>query len=143
MKEEVELVDGKFVVKSKQEKEVKHEEIKVIPKQYSEEVITLKERVVNGNQILFDAWLKIKEIPHDTEEWSKEMDRWHEAGKRLGLLCSELNHKGFDVCLYLDENGKKTKNCLSNPDGFWCLVCPSFYPYWEKELMDLPSAGGK
>lgn len=132
MKEEVELINGKFVVKGKQEKEVKKEE--VIPKQYSEEVLALKERVILGNQKLFDAWLKIKEFADDKEKWVREMDRWHEAVLKLRGLCSELKYKGYDACLYLAMDGKRTKNCLKNPDGFWCLVCPSSFPYWEKEL---------
>lgn len=134
MKEEVELIGSKFVVKGKQEKEVKAEEPKKEPKQYSEEVVALKERVILGNQKLFDAWLKIKELVHNSEEWSREMERWHEASDRLRLLCSELKYKGYNACLYLDANGKKTKSCLNNPNGFWCLVCPSSFPYWEKEL---------
>ena len=139
----IELVNGKFVVKGKKEEEVKP--IKPIIKQkvHSEEVLLLKERVILGNQKLFDAWNRIKELSHDREEWSNLMDKWSEAQERLHLLCQKLKYSGFDECLYLDVNGKKTKGCLINPDGFWCQVCPSTHEYWEKELMDLPSPSRK
>lgn len=62
------------------------------------------------------------------------MDRWDQAVKKLTLLCTELELRGYTECLYL-EGGKKVKRCLDNPDGFWCQVCPSIYPYWEKKIM--------
>lgn len=106
--------------------------------QYPPEVIVLRDRVIAGNDKLFRAWLQIRELAHDTQEWSRQMDRWAEAQQRLHLLCSELKLRGFTDCLYLDGSGKKTKNCLHNPDNWWCCVCPSDEPYWEKELMSLP-----
>lgn len=143
MQDKIELVNGKFVKKG--EKEVLPSSPKKIKqKEYSEEVILLKERVVNGNQKLFNAWLKIKELDHGGEEWSKLMDKWNEAQQRLHLLCQELKYLGFDECLYLDINNKRTKHCLKNPDGFWCQVCPSTTrKYWEEELMNLPGPGSK
>lgn len=66
MQEKIELIDGKFVVKGRQQpKPAEH-----LPqqKEYPEEVIALRDRVINGNQKLFDAWLKIRELAHDTEE---------------------------------------------------------------------------
>lgn len=133
MKQKVELVNGKLVVKGEQVKEIKHEEPKIVLKEYSQEVLALRDRVIIGNQRLFDAWVKIKKIAHNTEEWSTQMDRWHQAQEKLHRLCLELKAKGYTTCLYIVD-GKKTKNCLKNPDGFWCQVCPSIYPYWEKEL---------
>ncbi len=139
--DKIKLVNGKFVQEGKEE--VKPIVPKVKPKEYSLEVLALKERVVNGNQKLFNAWNRIKELDHSTEEWANLMDKWNEAQERLHSLCQELKYKGFDECLYLDSNNKKTKGCLKNPDGFWCQVCPSTYRYWEKELMDLPGPGRK
>lgn len=104
---------------------------------HSPEVLALRDRVKKGNDKLFQAWLQIRELA-DKEEWSRQMDRWSEAGQKLHALCDELKLKGYNDCLYL-ENGKKVRSCLDNPDGFWCQVCPSVYPYWEAELMNLPS----
>ena len=140
--EKIRLVNGKFIQEGREE--VKPSKPIIKQKQYSEEVIVLKERVIKGNQVLFTAWQKIKELDHGGEEWSGSMDKWNEAQERLHLLCQELKYKGYDECLYLNENGKKTKNCLQNPDGFWCQVCPSITrKYWEEELMDLPSPSKK
>ncbi|GAH11834.1 unnamed protein product [marine sediment metagenome] len=105
--------------------------------QYSPEVLALRDRVRLGNYKLFRAWQQIKELAHDSEQWSQQIDRWHDATEKLSLLCSELKLKGYADCLYM-ENGKRTKSCLSNPDGFFCQVCSSIYPYWELELMSLP-----
>ncbi len=135
MSEELELVNGHFVMKEKEE-EVKPSETKNIPRQYSEEVITLRDRVIKGNQKLFEAWLIIRELAPNTEERSRQMDRWNESQNKLHYLCSELKMKRYDDCLYI-VNGKKTKHCLKNQDGFWCQVCPSTYRYWEKEFSDL------
>lgn len=131
------LVGGKFVVEGEPKKEVKPIEAKVELRQYSEEVLALKDRVINGNQKLFDAWLKIKELAGDEMEWVKQMSRWHDAGLKLQVLCTELKARGYTDCLYI-INDKRTKTCLQNPDGFWCQACPSSIPYWDKELMGLP-----
>lgn len=135
MKEQkIELIDGKFIVTEKKIEEVKlKEEVVIKQKEYSKEVIALKERVILGNQKLFDAWLKIREFAHDSKKWSDEMDRWTEAKEKLSLLCSELKVKGYEDCLYIDADGKRSKNCLNNPNGFWCQVCPSRYRYWEED----------
>lgn len=137
MGKEYELINGHFVVKEeKKVEEVKPKEQVVIKqKEYSEEVLLLRERVINGNQKLFTAWEKLRAMVHDTEEWSKQMERWHEATEKLSLLCGELKLKGYDECLYI-VNGQKVKSCLKNPGGFWCQVCPSSYRYWEKEIFD-------
>ncbi len=106
------------------------------------EVLDLRDRVIKGNNKLFAAWQQIRELAHNTEEWSAQMDRWNEAQERLHYLCLELKTKGYHDCLYI-ENGKKTKLCLSNPDGFWCQVCSSDIKYWEQELMELPNGNIK
>jgi hypothetical protein len=105
---------------------------------YRPEVLALRDRVKKGNNKLFKAWLQIRELVGDKEEWSRQMDRWQEATEELQSLCQELKLKGYNDCLYL-EGDKKTRSCLDNPDGFWCQVCPSIYAYWETELMELPS----
>ena len=103
-----------------------------------EDLDALKDRVRLGNDKLFQAWLQIRELVDDKEEWARQMDRWQEATEKLHSLCQELKLKGYNDCLYL-ENGKRVRSCLSNPDSFWCQVCPSIYPYWETELMEMPS----
>jgi len=135
MQQRIKLVNGKFVVEG--EEEVKPEKPKIVPKKYSEEVIALRDRVIKGNQKLYDAWLQIKEMDHKSEEWSAQMDRWNEAQERLHILCLELKYKGYEDCLYLTEEGKRLKSCLHNPDGFWCQVCPSIKRYWEEEFTKL------
>jgi len=109
-------------------------------KQYSPEVLALRDRVKLGNEKLFKAWQQIREL--NSAEWSYQMELWYQAGKKLNVLCIELNLKGYGDCLYL-ENGKKTKSCLDNADGFWCQVCPSSIRYWDKELMSLGGANNE
>lgn len=108
-------------------------------KQYSSEVVSLRDRIVKGNDKLFKAWLQIKELANDRDEWDRQMDLWNEAQRKLSLLCSELKLRGYEDCLYIDNNGNKTKSCLNEPGGWWCQVCPSTRCYWEEELMSLPS----
>lgn len=94
----------------------------------------LKARVKEGNQKLNDAWEKLVQMNHSSQKWAEEVERWHQANEKLSALCTELKYKGFNDCLYI-ENGKKTRPCLT--EGLGCRVCPSSYPYWEKELMEL------
>lgn len=110
--------------------------------QDSPEFIALKNRIIKGNDVLWRAWEQIKGLAEDEEAWSRQLDRWAQAKEKLWYLVKELRTRfGFYDCLYLDENGKKTRHCLHNADGFFCQVCPceSGNPYWEKELFDLPS----
>ena len=100
------------------------------------EVLDLRDRVIKGNEKLFPAWKQIRDI-EEGEEKEHQWDRWNEAQERLHYLCSELKVKGYYDCLHI-ENGKRTRSCLSNPDGFWCQVCPSSVSYWTQELMALP-----
>lgn len=106
--------------------------MQVLKETHSPEALALRARVIKGNQKLFQAWLEIRELADDREEWSRQMDKWDQAVKKLILLCTELKLRGYTECLYL-EDGKKVKRCLDNPDGFWCQVCPSIYPYWENK----------
>ena len=105
-------------------------------KDYSPEVLALLDRVIKGNDKLFQALLVIQDI-EEGEEKECQLDRWSQALDKLILFCQELKTKGYEECLYI-ENGKRTKSCLSNPDGFWCQVCPSSRKYAEEELMALP-----
>lgn len=105
---------------------------------YSSEVLALRDRVISGNKKLNDAWEQICQVNHESQEWEDLLERWHQANERLSLLCTELQAKGYEDCLYLDSQGRKTVKCLEQ-SGIGCRVCPSTYPYWEKELMELPS----
>lgn len=130
----IELVDGHFVVKGEKESKVleRKEMLKEKPtrKQYSEEVLALRDRIILGNQKLFDARMQIREM--DTgEEKKRQQERFDKARDKLHHLCLELQAKGYEDCLYYNNEGKRTKNCLKNLDDFWCQVCPSSYPYWH------------
>ena len=105
-------------------------------KEYSSEVIALRERVKAGNLKLNLAWQQICELDHNSQEWRDELERWHQANEKLSGLCRELKLRNYNDCLYLNKDGKKIKRCLG---GLGCRVCPSSYPYWEQELMELPS----
>jgi len=103
----------------------------------SSEVLTLRNRVIAGNKKLNDAWEQI--ITMEPEEREREKDRWQEANEKLSVLCSELRAMVYEDCLYLDGQGKKKVRCLR--PGIGCRVCPSKIPYWEQELVELPSGG--
>lgn len=101
---------------------------------YSSEVLALRDRVILGNKKLNDAWEQIKGMAHESEEWSYQMERWHQGNEKLSLLRTELKMLGYEDCLYLDDQGKKIKKCL---EGMGCRVCPSRIPYWEQEFSEL------
>ncbi len=101
---------------------------------YSSETLALRDRVILGNKKLNDAWEQIKGMVHDSEEWKYQMERWRQGNEKLSLLCSELKLRGYEDCLYLDDQGKKTKKCLSPGDAIGCRVCPSSRKYWEEEF---------
>ena len=103
------------------------------------EVLDLRDRVILGNRKLNVAFEQIKQLAHDPEEWSRAMDQWHEANEKLSTLCTELKLKySYNECLYLDDQGKKTKKCLEPGDSLGCRVCPSSRNYCAEELMALP-----
>ncbi len=106
------------------------------PPSYALEILALRDRVIKGNDKLSKVRFQIQEM-EEGEEKEYQWDRWNEAQERLHHLCLELKAKGYHDCLYI-ENGKKTKSCLSNPEGSWCQVCPSSVSYWAQELMKLP-----
>ncbi|GAI71499.1 unnamed protein product [marine sediment metagenome] len=101
---------------------------------YSSEVLVLRDRVILGTKKLNDAWEQIKGMVHDSEEWKYQMERWHQGNEKLSLLCTELKLRGYEDCLYLDDQGKKTKKCLLPGDTIGCRVCPSSRKYWEEEF---------
>jgi len=110
-------------------------------KKQDPEYLALLDRIRLGNDKLFRAWLVIRDM-QDKEKREEQYDRWGESQLKLWWLVKELNAKyNFYDCLYI-ENGVKTRGCLSNPDGFWCVVCPGGpgCPYWEQELMALPGS---
>ncbi len=110
---------------------------------YSSEILALRDRVILGNKKLNDAFEQIKQLAHDSEEWSRVMDRWHEANEKLSALCTELKLKyNYNECLYLDDQGRRTKKCLEPSDDLGCRVCPSSTTYLTQELMELPSGNG-
>lgn len=141
MEQEIELVNGKFRVKGKKEV-LEPTKPKPVPKQYSQEVLTLRDRVIAGNKKLNDAWEVLKGMDHESQEWKNEFERWHQANVKLSELCSQLKFTGYTDCLYIDENGRKMVKCLEQ-GAIGCRVCPSQFPYWEQEFSELPSAGGK
>ncbi len=104
------------------------------------EALALRDRVILGNKKLNDAWAQIEAMAHDTEEWSEQVEHWHQANEKLSVLCTQLEALGYRDCLYLDGQGRKTVKCLEQ-GGIGCRVCPSKIAYWEQELMELPSPG--
>jgi len=87
------------------------------------ELLALRDRVAKGNEKLHAAWAQMKNL--DEESWQQASKQYDEALKKLELLGLELKGRGYEDCLYIDEQGKKTKNCLQNPDPtFFCRVCP-------------------
>ena len=103
-----------------------------------ENIEALKERLRLGNQKLNDAWYQLVAMDHSSEEWNMGIAQWHKANQKLSLYCDQVKELGFEDCLYLNKEGKKTRKCLG--EAISCRVCPSRTSYWETELMDLPSA---
>ena len=136
------LVDGKFVMEEVvSEKKVEKETIErkpLEPKQYSEEALALRDRAIKGNQKLFDAWQRICGMDHESQEWRDAFEEWHQASRRLLDLSDNLKSKGYEDCLYIniDNNKKRSKKCIGNADGFFCLACPSNKSYWETDAAD-------
>ena len=104
---------------------------------YNPEVIALRDRVVRGNLKLNLAWQQLRNIADRTEEWQEQLERWHQANEKLSLLCKQLEYLGYDDCLFLDKDGKKTRKCLEPGDDIGCRICPSSRKYWEEEFTEL------
>lgn len=162
MQEEIELVNGKFIVKGRKQEEIKVSKPKeVVPKQHSQEVLALRDRIIIGNKKLNDAWEIIKRIDHKSQRWKDEFEKWHLANEKLSTLCSQLKGAGYVDCLYIKyyeglteeeegivmkeiaegrvtevRGGVKTKKCLEQ-GSIGCRVCPSQLPYWEQEFSEL------
>lgn len=106
-------------------------------REYSQEALALRDRIVLGNKKLNDAYEQIKAITYNSVQWAELMEQWSEANKRLSALCDELKIKyNYNDCLYM-ENGVKTRKCYEPGDSLGCRVCPSEIRYWEKEFMEL------
>ena len=108
--------------------------------EYSSEVLALKDRVKKGNNVLWFAWRQIRDIK-DPEEKEALFKEWDKKVNFLNALCLELQVKGYNDCLYIDENGKKKVKCLYNPDSpqWFCNACPAAErKYCEKEFFELP-----
>ena len=102
------------------------------------EVEALRLRVCQGNLKLNLAWQQLKEMTHNTEVWSEQMERWHKSNELLSLLATELKVRyNYNQCLYLNENGEKTKKCLPPGDNIGCRVCTSDRKWWEEEFLEL------
>lgn len=96
-------------------------------------IITLKFRVVKGNQKLYKVWQQI--IALGGEEKTEALKKYHPALDKLKELNRQLKEAGAIDCLYI-ENGKKMRKCLAQEEKFFCHVCPNNY-WWERELSDL------
>lgn len=105
-------------------------------KDYSSETLALRDRVISGNKKLNDAWEQIRQIAPESQEWKDLFEQWGQANVKLSALCDELKLRGYEDCLYLDEEGKRTRSCLSSGDT-GCRVCPSRIRYWEQEFDEL------
>ncbi|GAI98556.1 unnamed protein product [marine sediment metagenome] len=55
-------------------------------KQYSPEVLTLRDRVILGNKKLNDAWKQICKIDNESQEWRDLLEQWHQANKKLSSI---------------------------------------------------------
>ena len=100
---------------------------------YSQEVLALHDRVIQGNKKLNLAWGQICQLDRESQEQRTLGEQWDQANKKLRVLCDNLQGMGYTDCLYLDQNGKKTKKCLPTDDPYGCRVCPSAIPYWRQE----------
>lgn len=110
---------------------------------------SLLKRVAAGNDRLMKHFASImQEKDNDIRE--SLMDNFHDAIKRLNLLCGVLEAKGYRDCLYV-ENGKRMRSCLNQrQDCIACWACPSERKYWSEELFGtketpkfIPSHRGK
>ena len=99
---------------------------------YAPEVLALRDRVRQGNDKLFAAWLQIRDI-QDKDEREYQFEQWDKAKEKLNLLRLELQVRGYRDCLYI-ENGRKTKRCLDEPGEWFCNTCPSDREYWVEEM---------
>ena len=76
----------------------------------------LKERVIKGNQALWDAALKERTLPD--EPGKKLALQIFERSKALNQLCRELHYLDYRQCLYTDG-----RQCAS--ENWMCFSCPA------------------
>jgi len=106
-------------------------------KAFSPETLALRDRVIQGNMKLNVALKQICQLDVESQEWKDQMEQWSQATAKLWILCDNLTGMGYTDCLYLDQDGKKTKKCLPTDDPYGCRVCSSAIPYWRQEWDEL------
>ena len=104
---------------------------------FSPETLALRDRVIQGNKKLNAAWVQLCQLDWESQERKGLMEQWSQATAKLWILCDNLQGMGYTDCLYLDQDGKKTKKCLPTADPYGCRVCPSAISYWRQEWDEL------
>ena len=104
---------------------------------FSPEALALRDRVIQGNKKLNAAWVQLCHLDWESQERKDLMEQWSQATAKLWILCDNLQGMGYTDCLYLDQDGKKTKKCLPTADPYGCRVCSSAIPYWRQEWDEL------
>ena len=81
----------------------------------SARIAALKERVIKGNQALWDAALKERALP---DELGKKLAlQIFDRSRALNQLCRELYYLDYRQCLYTDG-----RQCVS--ESWMCFSCP-------------------
>jgi len=107
----------------------------------AERVAELIERCKKGNLKLNIAWRQLRDsAAWHTPELQDMVEEWSQKTGLLGRLGEELKAKGFTTCLYINEDGIKTRTCAEK-DGLTCWACPSEFKYWEAEIFGGPVPG--
>jgi hypothetical protein len=109
-------------------------------KEYSPEVLLLRNRVRLGNIKVWSFLVQIRDVP-SVEDKARLYKEFSAAQEKLKGLNAELKSAGYEECLYIDANGKKVVNCLHNHESpLWeCIACPGGNKYWETELFTPPA----
>jgi len=103
---------------------------------YSKEVLALRARVIKGNDLLYKAFIQANNAEEPGR--TKLLAQWDEANRKLDGLCQTLMAMGYRDCLYIDENGNKTRSCLNSEiTPYGCWICPSERKYWREEMDEL------
>lgn len=76
----------------------------------------LKNRIINGNQIMKDLYCKA--CKSDDAEYARLIEIYDKKLPLLENLCLTLMSFGYNECLYLDGRTCPTE------DGWVCIVCP-------------------
>ncbi len=86
-------------------------------REQTDQKAVLLARVTKGNQALFDAWIRAKQVADNPVEWARYMDAIGEKFILLDNLCRALKILGYTECLY-----KEHRPCFSAE--WFCFVCP-------------------